>query len=113
MPTDFELAEVEVPDAGDGEILVRNAFVSVDPYMRGRMNDTRSYVPPFALGEPLTGGAVGQVVASRNDRWPVGAWVVHDLGWREVAVSDGRGLRTVDPQPRPSRPRWACSGCPA
>ena len=59
---DFELAEVELPDPVDGEILVRNAFVSVDPYMRGRMNDVRSYVPPFALGEPLTGGAVGQVV---------------------------------------------------
>ncbi|MGB8348803.1 MAG: hypothetical protein WCE47_00085, partial [Gaiella sp.] len=70
--SDFELAEVELPDPGDGEILVRNAYVSVDPYMRGRMNDAKSYVPPFALGEPLRGGAVGQVVASRNDRWPQG-----------------------------------------
>lgn len=98
---DFELAEVELPDPADGQVLVRNAYVSVDPYMRGRMNDVRSYVPPFALGEPLTGGAVGQVVSSRNDRWPEGSWVVHDLGWREVALSDGRALRAVDPSVAP------------
>lgn len=95
--SDFELAEVEIPDPGDGEILVRNAYVSVDPYMRGRMNDAKSYVPPFAVGEPMRGGAVGQVIASRNDRWAEGAWVQHDLGWREAAVLDGRGVRPVDP----------------
>ena len=99
--SDFELAEVELPDPGEGEILVRNAYVSVDPYMRGRMNDTKSYVPPFALGEPLRGGAVGQVIASRNHRWPEGAWVQHDLGWREAAVLDGRGVRAVDPAVAP------------
>jgi NADPH-dependent curcumin reductase CurA len=97
VAADFALAEVELPEPAAGEILVRNAFVSVDPYMRGRMNDAKSYVPPFALGEPLRGGAVGQVVASRNDRWPEGSWVQHDLGWREAAVSDGRGVRAVDP----------------
>jgi len=97
-PSDFELAEVDVGDPDDGELLVRNAFVSVDPYMRGRMNDTRSYVPPFALGEALTGGAVGQVVASRNDRFAEGTWVVHDHGWREVALLDGRGVRSIDPE---------------
>ncbi len=112
VPSDFELAEVDVPDPGDGEVVVRNAFVSVDPYMRGRMNDTRSYVTPFALGEPLTGGAVGQVVASRNDRWPVGAWVVHDLGWREVAVTDGRGLRAVDPAAAPVSTALGVLGMP-
>jgi len=100
-PGDFELAEVALPDPVDGEILVRNAFVSVDPYMRGRMNDAKSYVPPFAVGEPMRGGAVGQVVASRNDRWPEGAWIQHDLGWREVAVLDGRGVRAVDPAVAP------------
>ena len=97
-PSDFELAEVALPDPVDGEILVRNAFVSVDPYMRGRMNDVKSYVPPFALGEPMTGGAVGQVIASRNERFAEGSWVVHDLGWREVALSEGRGARVVDPE---------------
>jgi NADPH-dependent curcumin reductase CurA len=93
---DFALAEVELPDPGDGELLIRNAYLSVDPYMRGRMNDVKSYVPPFALDEPMTGGAVGRVIASRNERFPEGSWVVHDLGWREVALSEGRGARLVD-----------------
>jgi NADPH-dependent curcumin reductase CurA len=94
---DFELADVELPDPDEGEIVVRNTFVSVDPYMRGRMSDVKSYLPPFAVGEAMRGGAVGQVIASRNDRWPEGAWVQHDLGWREAAVLDGRGVRAVDP----------------
>jgi len=98
VESDFELAEIEVPDPGDGEIVIRNAYLSVDPYMRGRMNDVKSYVPPFALGEPMTGGAVGQVIASRNERFAEGSWVVHDLGWREVALSEGRGARVVDPE---------------
>jgi NADPH-dependent curcumin reductase CurA len=97
VASDFELVEREVPDPGDGELVIRNAYISVDPYMRGRMNDVKSYVPPFAIGEPLTGGAVGQVVASRYERFAEGTWVVHDLGWREAALSDGRGMRAVDP----------------
>ena len=97
QPTDFDLVDVDVPDPDDGQVLIRNAYVSVDPYMRGRMNDTKSYVPPFALGEALTGGAVGQVVASRNGRVEEGSWVVHNLGWRELALSDGTGLLGVDP----------------
>ena len=110
--SDFELAEVELADPSEGEVLVRNAFVSVDPYMRGRMNDRKSYVPPFALGEPLRGGAVGRVVASRNDRWPEGAWVVHDLGWREAAIVDGRGMRVVDPALAPVSTALGVLGMP-
>jgi NADPH-dependent curcumin reductase CurA len=109
---DFELAEVELPDPVDGEILVRNAFVSVDPYMRGRMNDVRSYVPPFAVGEPLTGGAVGQVVGSRSDAVPEGAWVVHDLGWREAALVDGTRARLLDPTPAPLSTSLGVLGMP-
>jgi NADPH-dependent curcumin reductase CurA len=101
QPSDFELVEVDLPEPGDGEVLIRNACVSVDPYMRGRMNDARSYVPPFQLGEPLSGGAVGQVVVSHNDEWPEGSWVVHSLGWREAAVCDGTGLLPVDPSLAP------------
>jgi NADPH-dependent curcumin reductase CurA len=97
LPSDFSLVEVDVPDPAEGEVLIRNAYMSVDPYMRGRMNDARSYVPPFQLGEVLSGGAVGQVVASRNERLPEGAWVVHSLGWRELALSDGSGLMQFDP----------------
>ena len=109
---DFELVEVELPDPGEGELVVRNAYVSVDPYMRGRMNDVKSYVPPFQLGEPLSGGAVGQVVASRNDRFAEGAWVLHGLGWREAAVSDGRGLRILDPAVAPLSTALGVLGMP-
>jgi len=79
-----------LPEPGEGEILVRNAFMSVDPYMRGRMNDVKSYVPPFQLGEALQGGAVGEVVASRAEGIVAGDWVSHMLGWREWAVVDPR-----------------------
>ena len=111
-PSDFELAEVELPDPGDGEILVRNSYVSVDPYMRGRMSDAKSYVPPFALGEALRGGAVGRVLASRDERWPVGTWVVHDHGWREAAILQGRGIRTVDPAAAPVSTALGVLGMP-
>ena len=111
-PGDFELAEVALPDPVDGEILVRNAFVSVDPYMRGRMNDVRSYVPPFAVGEPMTGGAVGQVVASRAADVPEGTWVVHDLGWREAALLPGERARAFDPTRAPLSTSLGVLGMP-
>ncbi len=111
-PTDFALVDVDVPEPADSQVLIRNAFVWVDPYMRGRMNETESYVPPFALGEPLTGGAVGQVVASRNDRFEEGTWVVHNLGWREVALSDGAGLLAVDPTMGPLSTALGVLGMP-
>ncbi len=97
-PTDetFEIADVPMPEAGPGQVLVRNLFMSVDPYMRGRMNDVKSYVPPFAVGEPLDGGAVGEVVASESPEVPVGAIVVHGLGWREFAAVDAARVRVVD-----------------
>jgi NADPH-dependent curcumin reductase CurA len=97
----FELAEVTLPDPSEGQVLIRNAYLSVDPYMRGRMNDRRSYVAPYAIGEAMTGGAVGEVAESRNPDWPAGAWVLHQLGWREWALSDGRGLLLVDPSLAP------------
>jgi len=112
QPSDFELAEVELPDPGDGEVLIRNAYVSVDPYMRGRMNDAKSYVPPFQVGEPLSGGAVGKVVASRNTQWPEGSWVVHMLGWREAAISDGAGLLPADPSLAPVSTALGVLGMP-
>jgi NADPH-dependent curcumin reductase CurA len=111
-PGDFAVAEVELPDPVDGQVLVRNAFVSVDPYMRGRMNDVRSYVPPFALGEPLTGGAVGQVVASGAEALPAGAWVVHELGWREAALVDAARARPVDPSAAPLSTALGVLGMP-
>ncbi len=108
----FELAEVEVPEPADGEIVVRNAYFSVDPYMRPRMNDVPSYVPPFVLGQPLTGGAVGRVVASRNPSFSDGEWVLHGLGWREWAVSDGSGVRAIDPSLAPVSTALGILGMP-
>ena len=108
----FEVAEVTVPSPGEGEVLIRNAFLSVDPYMRGRMNDRRSYVPPFALGEPMTGGAVGRVAESHDPQWPEGSWVLHQLGWREWALSDGRGLLPVDPSVAPVSTALGVLGMP-
>ncbi len=95
-PENFRLVEVELPALADGEVRVANAFVSVDPYMRGRMNDTKSYTPPFALGEALTGGAVGRVVASRAEGLAVGDLVSHDRGWRDVAQGPAAGFRRVE-----------------
>ncbi len=93
----FELAETPIPEPGDGEVLVRNAYFSVDPYMRPRMSASRSYSASFELGEPLYGGAVGRVAASRNPGFAEGDWVLHMLGWREWALSDGSAMRTLDP----------------
>ncbi|MCY7303091.1 MAG: NADP-dependent oxidoreductase [Thermoleophilia bacterium] len=109
---DFVLVEVGVPEPADGEVLIQNAYISVDPYMRGRMNDAKSYVPPFALGEVMTGGAVGRVVASQNDRFREGAWVVHNLGWREFALSDGKGLLPFDTTAAPASTGLGVLGMP-
>ncbi len=93
---DFRTVSVDLPDPGDGEILVRNTVLSVDPYMRGRMNDVKSYVPPFALDAPLEGGAVGEVVESRDQSLKPGDTVLHMAGWREHAVLPAAAARKVD-----------------
>ena len=96
-PDDFRLVETELPDPGPGQVLVRNTFLSVDPYMRGRMNDVKSYVPPFRLDAPMDGGAVGEVVASNDESLAVGDTVLHQLGWREHALLPApRAARRVD-----------------
>ncbi|MFD0852297.1 NADP-dependent oxidoreductase, partial [Actinomadura adrarensis] len=87
-PDDFELATTDIPEPGEGQVLVRNTWMSVDPYMRGRMDDVESYIPPFQLGAPMDGSAVGEVIESRSADIPVGATVVHFLGWREYSVVD-------------------------
>jgi NADPH-dependent curcumin reductase CurA len=88
MPTadNFELKRIELPAVADGMVRVRNLWLSVDPYMRGRMNDVESYVPPFELDEPMEGGAVGEVVESDADGFEVGDLVLHMAGWRDEAV---------------------------
>lgn len=109
---DFELVEVDVPPLQPGQVLVRNTVMSVDPYMRGRMNDTKSYIPPFQLGQPLDGGAVGEVVASRSDRFAVGDTVQHQLGWREHAVLDEHHLRRIDTSDLPASAYLGVLGMP-
>ena len=92
---DFALRDVDLPDPGAGEVLVRNLAMSVDPYMRGRMVDRKSYTPPFQIGEALTGGAIGEVAQSNDPQLPVGAHVESHYGWREAFVAEGRRLRQV------------------
>jgi NADPH-dependent curcumin reductase CurA len=88
MPTqdNFELKEIELPPLADGMVRVKNLWLSVDPYMRGRMNDVKSYVPPFQLDQPMTGGAVGEVVESRDPSLAVGDTVAHMSGWRDETI---------------------------
>ncbi|WP_256638139.1 NADP-dependent oxidoreductase [Streptomyces murinus] len=100
-PEDFALVETPVPTPGEGQILVRNTYLSVDPYMRGRMSAAKSYVAPFELGEAMEGGAVGEVIESRAEGIAVGDHVLHFLGWREYAVVDAQHAVRVDPEAAP------------
>jgi hypothetical protein len=97
----FALATVELPPPAAGQVLVRNLFMSVDPYMRGRMNDVRSYVPPFAIGQALDGAAVGEVLESRAAGLQPGDIVLSQRGWREYFVAHGGELLAVDGHVRP------------
>ena len=92
MPTgeNFELKDYDLPPIGEGMIRVRNSWLSVDPYMRGRMNDVKSYVPPFEIGQPMEGGAIGEVVESRAEGFAAGDLVQHMGGWRDEAVIPAR-----------------------
>ncbi len=91
----FEMIERSVADPADGQVLVRQIFMSLDPYMRGRMNDGKSYAQPQKLGEIMGGGAVGEVIASRNERFKAGDKVLGSGGWQQFALSDGRDLRKL------------------
>jgi NADPH-dependent curcumin reductase CurA len=98
LPTveNFAVVDAEIPAPGAGQLLVRNTFISVDPYMRLRMSDAPSYVAPFELGKVLDGGAVGVVESSRDARFPVGTNVLHSLGWRSHAVGPAQAFRAID-----------------
>ena len=93
--SNFELKELDLPALEDGMVRVENGWLSVDPYMRGRMNDVKSYVPPFEVGAPLQGGAVGKVVESRSPHHAVGDTVFHMFGWREAAVAPAAAFNKV------------------
>ncbi|AXV76970.1 MULTISPECIES: NADP-dependent oxidoreductase [Ralstonia solanacearum species complex] len=95
-PDNFRLETAQIPELKDGQVLVRNHFLSLDPYMRGRMNDSKSYAEPQPLNEVMIGGTVGVVEASRNPTYAVGDNVIGMFGWQEVGISDGRGMQKVD-----------------
>lgn len=100
--SDFAVVDAPIARPGPDQVLVRNEWLSVDPYMRGRMNDVKSYVPPLALGAPMDGAAVGTVVESNTGAIPVGSRVMHGLGWREYATVEARLARVVDTAAAPA-----------
>ncbi|KLU11124.1 NADP-dependent oxidoreductase [Kocuria sp. SM24M-10] len=112
VPENFRLEETELPAPGPGQVLVANRWMSVDPYMRGRMNDVKSYVPPFQVDQPLDGGAVGEVIASDAPELPAGATVLHGAGWREHALLDAGAVTVVDPELAPESAYLGVLGMP-
>ncbi|MGZ6000187.1 MAG: NADP-dependent oxidoreductase [Rhizomicrobium sp.] len=111
-PSDFRLEEFAVPQPGPGEILLRTKFLSLDPYMRGRMSDAPSYAKPVGVGEVMEGGTVCEVVASNNDKYAVGDIVLAHTGWQTHAVSRGVGLRKLDPSVAPVSTALGVLGMP-
>ena len=108
----FELVERPVPKPGEGEVLMRTLYLSLDPYMRGRMSAAKSYAKPAAVGEPMVGGTVGEIVASRNPKFSVGDIVLGYCGWQEYALSSGTALRKLDPAAAPVSTALGVLGMP-
>jgi NADPH-dependent curcumin reductase CurA len=119
VDTDFALVDVELPDPGNDEILVRNTFLSVDPYMRGRMNDVKSYIPPFQLAQPMNGDAVGVVervgegaVDSNGSTIAIGDTVTHMFGWRTRSVVPAQSARVLNTSLAPAQAYLGVLGMP-
>lgn len=114
MPTadNFELATVELPAPAAGEVQVKNLWMTVDPYMRGRMNDVQSYTPPFALGKPMDGGAVGEVTASGDPGFKPGDLVQSGFGWREGFNAPAAQVQKLDPMGLPIQAFLGAAGMP-
>lgn len=114
LPTadNFELASVELPAPGDGEIQVKNLWMTVDPYMRGRMNDVKSYSPPFPLGKAMDGGAIGEVTASNSPDLKVGDLVQSAFGWREGFTTGADKVQKLDPRGLPPQTFLGAAGMP-
>ncbi len=111
-PGDFRLEEYPVPQPGSGEVLLRTKWLSLDPYMRGRMSDAPSYAKPVGIGEVMEGGTVSEVVASNNDRFARGDIVLGHTGWQTHALSNGAGLRKLDPKLAPVSTALGVLGMP-
>jgi NADPH-dependent curcumin reductase len=108
----FELVRGPVPEPSDGEVLMRTRYLSLDPYMRGRMSAARSYAKPVEIAEPMVGGTVGEVVKSRNTKFAVGDTVLGYGGWQDYALSSGVGLRKLDPAAAPVTTALGVLGMP-
>jgi NADPH-dependent curcumin reductase CurA len=94
--SDFKIVNEEIPVAKDNEVLLKTIYVSVDPYLRGRMNDAKSYVPPFELNEPIQSGVIAEVVVSNHSEFKTGDFISGNLDWKEYQASNGKGLHKVD-----------------
>ncbi|HYA76344.1 MAG TPA: NADP-dependent oxidoreductase [Burkholderiaceae bacterium] len=108
----FRLDTVDTPVLAQGQVLVRNHWLSLDPYMRGRMEESRSYAAPQALNETMQGQTTGVVIESRNPAWPVGTSVLGTFGWQEYGLSDGSGLRKLDTRAIPLSSYLGAVGMP-
>ena len=111
-PTDFRIETVEVPALNDGEVLLETLFLSLDPYMRGRMSDAKSYAKPVEIDAVMEGGTVARVAGTRNARFSIGDIVLAHSGWQSFAVSDGAGLRKLDPSAAPVSTALGVLGMP-
>ncbi len=108
----FELVQRPAPEPGDGEVLMRTRYLSLDPYMRGRMSAAKSYAKPVEVGEPMVGGTVSEIIASRNANFAVGDIVLGFGGWQDYALSGGAGLRKLDPAAAPVTTALGILGMP-
>lgn len=109
----FRETTATLPALNDGELLIASRFLSLDPYMRPRMSELRSYVPPFEIDKPLTGGSVGEVVESKNPRYARGDTVMGLLNWASHTIHDGKGLRKIDPAAAPLQANLGVLGMPS
>lgn len=103
--SDFRIEQVELNELKQGEILLKTIYLSLDPYMRGRMSDAPSYAAPVEIGEVMVGGTVSQVVASKNPKFKEGEWVLSGNGWQGYAISNGSACQSLGMQPE--HPSWA------
>ena len=110
--SNFNIVRNPLPKTGPGQILVKIRWLSLDPYMRGRMSEGKSYAKPVEIGQVMTGGTVGEVIESENGKFNPGDYVVGPLGWQQYAVSDGEGLVKVDPKLVPLSCYLGCVGMP-
>jgi NADPH-dependent curcumin reductase CurA len=112
VPANFEIADAPLPEPADGEYLSRTIWLSLDPYMRGRMSEAKGYAANTGLGEPIVGGTVGQVLKSRNAKFKEGDFVAEYSGWQSHAVSNGAGVMKLDPKAAPLSTALSVLGMP-